>query len=125
MAAETLELATPLRIDSSGGFATLTTIESAVASHIRSVLGTQQGERVMRPDYGTISLQHLFQPVNDAEIAKLNADISQALADWVPEANVVGIDVVDEAGFVNVTVRFSMSPSSESSVTISTPVSTG
>jgi len=56
---ESTELVTPFQLDSSGGFANTNEPEQIVLQHIKDLLFTVPGERVMRPNHG-IGLQALM-----------------------------------------------------------------
>lgn len=119
------ELASPLQIDSTGGFAVLTTPSDIAAQHVRSVIGTEIGERVMRADYGAATLERLFGPINDAEITLLETDISTALATWAPEVRVTSIDASADESNLNVVVNYALAHADQQTVTVTLPVTTG
>ena len=65
------------------------TLESAIYEEdirqaIRIILGTNPGERLMRPDFGAGLDQFIFEPVNTATMAQVKTRVEEALIDWEP-----------------------------------------
>jgi phage baseplate assembly protein W len=87
-------LAFPLRLGATG------LAESAgvsrVEESIRVILGTQHGERLMRPQFGANLRSLAFSP-NDATTASLARHyVSDALARWEPRVEVVDVLVTND-----------------------------
>jgi phage baseplate assembly protein W len=69
----------------------LTGGEEKIRQSIMIILGTAQGERLMRPDFGCGIHNLLFQP-NTAALRSLVADsVRSALTLWEPRIDVVGV----------------------------------
>ena len=86
------------------------TLESAIYEEdirqaIRIILGTNPGERLMRPDFGAGLNQFVFEPVNTATMAQAKTRVEEALIDWEPRI------VIDE-------VKVSADPSERNSLLI-------
>jgi len=64
-----------------------------LTDHLFSVLGTQLGERVMRPAYGSNMMQFDFGDGDELERAAMEVEAQRAVATWEPNA------VVDEVVF--------------------------
>lgn len=63
-----------------------------IEDSIRIILGTAQGERVMRPQFGSTIHDFIFAP-NDATTAGLLAYyVEEALARWEPRIDVTNVD---------------------------------
>lgn len=120
MATTTRELAFPISVDSTGSLATVTSLGDIAAAHVRSVLGTQVGERVMRATYGTHTVDHLFEDLNDAEIGLIRKDVADALAEFAPEVQASQIGVEANESTVSITVQYSLNDTTEQSVTVTT-----
>lgn len=122
------EIALPFGVDATGGIGQITDGGQIHQNHVFSAVGTNKGERVMNPDYGTRLIEHLFAAVTDNELETLEADIADSVSANVPEASVTGIDLlVDETnGTVNVTVSFTiLNNDTEQTATIAVPLPTG
>jgi uncharacterized protein len=86
------------------------TLESAIYEEdirqaIHIILGTNPGERLMRPDFGAGLNQFIFEPVNTATMAQVKTRVEEALIDWEPRI------VIDE-------VKVSADPSERNSLLI-------
>lgn len=78
-------------VDGQGGLA-LCGDEDDIEDAIRIILGTAQGERVMRPEFGSTIHQFVFAP-NDATTAGLLAyHVEAALTRWEPRIDVISVD---------------------------------
>jgi phage baseplate assembly protein W len=60
------------------------------------ILGTNPGERVMRPDFGAGLNQFVFEPVNPTTIEAVRKRVQDALIDWEPRIDVVSVDVTTD-----------------------------
>lgn len=82
----------PLAVGASGGVAESTGTEK-IEESIRIILGTQHGERVMRPAFGC-NLQSLAFAPNNAATANLARHfVETGLTQWEPRIDVMGVDV--------------------------------
>jgi phage baseplate assembly protein W len=97
----------PLRVGAGGGFR-----ESAggplIDESLRAILGTQFGERVMRPDFGCNLRSLVFEP-NDAATANLARHLVETgLTRWEPRIELLGVDVANDtwAGALVISVEF-------------------
>jgi Bacteriophage baseplate protein W len=86
------------------------TLESAIYEEdirqaIRIILGTNPGDRLMRPDFGAGLNQFIFEPVNTATMAQVKTRVEEALIDWEPRI------VIDE-------VKVSADPSERNTLLI-------
>lgn len=101
-------LAVPL-VMSPSGLADAAGIEK-VEESMRIILGTQYGERVMRPQFGCNLSRLAFAP-NDTATANLaRYYVSEGLARWEPRIEVLGVDVVNdvEADRLIITVGYQL-----------------
>ena len=82
----------PVAIASSGDIATAI-YEDDVQQAIRIILGTEPGERVMRPDFGTGLRGLMFEPINTTTIALAQHRVQQALVLWEPRIDSIDVKV--------------------------------
>ncbi|MEV8098546.1 GPW/gp25 family protein [Kitasatospora sp. NPDC085879] len=64
-----------------------------VRQSIETILDTEPGERVMRPDFGCGLRQYLMAPNTAATRAALREEIEQALTRWEPRIRVTEVSV--------------------------------
>ena len=92
-----INLKFPLRSYRRGFFEMNNTTIAAVRENIKTLLMTVKGERVVNPSIGTnipTLMGQLFEQIEPGEMeAKLGAEISSALAQWMPEVEMTGITV--------------------------------
>lgn len=122
-----MEISLPFGVDDTGGIGAVTDLGMIAQNHVFSAVGTNKGERVMNPEYGANLINHVFEAITDAELGTLQSDISDAIEQFVLEANVTGVDVSEDApnGIVNVLVHFTLTnDDTEQVVTISTSLPT-
>ena len=60
------------------------------------ILGTNPGERVMRPDFGAGLNTYVFEPLNTTTLALVKTRVEEALIDWEPRIDVVEVKVTTE-----------------------------
>jgi hypothetical protein len=73
------------------GTAELVAAEEDIRQAILIILGTNRGERVMRPDFGAGLRAFVFEPISVATITRIRNRVSEALVTW--EARIDLIDV--------------------------------
>ena len=92
-----INLKFPLRSYRRGFFEMNNTTIAAVRENIKTLLMTVKGERVVNSSIGTnipTLMGQLFEQIEPGEMeAKLGAEISSALAQWMPEVEMTGITV--------------------------------
>ena len=70
----------PPQLDTTGSVQ-LAEYEQDVQQAILIILGTNPGERVMRPDFGAGLNQFVFEPVNGATMSAIAAQVNEALVE--------------------------------------------
>jgi Bacteriophage baseplate protein W len=97
----------PITVDATHEIATAA-YEDDVRQAIRIILGTERGERVMRPDFGTGLRGLMFEPINTTTIALARHRVEQALTLWEPriDAVKVTVDADPPAGKFNIAVAY-------------------
>ena len=82
-------------------------LDSCGAS-LRQLLFTSPGERVMIPEFGVNSEDHVFTNVQDSVLGFLSSEISQQISSWSTRVSVESVDVrhemTSEGSEVHVTV---------------------
>ena len=75
------------------GQAAMVELQEDVKQAIRIILGTQPGERVMRPEFGTPLRELVYEPINvtTCEIVKTRVELS--LQRWEPRIDVLSVVV--------------------------------
>ena len=85
----------PLALGPTGGIREAAGV-ARIEQSIRIILGTQHGERVMRPDFGA-DLRSLAFAANTPGTANLARHLVEtALARWEPRIEVLDVDVVND-----------------------------
>ncbi len=82
----------PLGVDGRGGLA-LVRGENDIEEAIVAILCTAQGERVMRPEFGSSIHEFVFAPNNATTAGLIAYQVEQALARWEPRIEVTEVDV--------------------------------
>ncbi len=82
----------PLDIDGRGGLS-LTRGANDIEEAIIIVLSTAQGERVMRPEFGSSIHEFVFAPNNATTAGLIAYHVQEALARWEPRIQVTDVDV--------------------------------
>ena len=90
-------LAFPMRTDATGGVA-LVSREREVEEAIRMVLGTAQGERPMRPEFGCGIHDYVFAPADGTTQGRIRYEVRASLERWEPRIEVQDVLVTSDPG---------------------------
>ena len=71
----------------------LSAFDEDIRQAIMIVLGTAQGERVMRPDFGAGLHTLVFEPISTTTIERVRLQVEEALITWEPRIDNIGVDV--------------------------------
>jgi uncharacterized protein len=82
----------PLQLDQDEAL-TMVAYEEDMAQSIQIILGTNPGERLMRPDFGAGLETFVFEPVNTTTLARIQEQVRGALIDWEPRIDVLDVVV--------------------------------
>jgi phage baseplate assembly protein W len=63
---------------------------------INIIIGTNPGERLMRPDFGAGLQDFVFEPINTTTIATLQKRVQDSLIDWEPRIDVITVTVTND-----------------------------
>lgn len=69
----------PLQVDPRTGKFSMVGEEEDIRESISIILNTIQGERVMRPEFGSTVMEYLFEPTNDTVFQSLAFDVREQL----------------------------------------------
>jgi phage baseplate assembly protein W len=83
---------------SSDGEVALAAHEEDVREAVLLILGTEPGERVMRPDFGGGLRRFLFEPITATTRALVEHQVREALARFEPRIDVVSVRVASPPG---------------------------
>jgi phage baseplate assembly protein W len=82
----------PIQPDNTGDIA-LVVYEEDIRQAIQLILGTAQGERVMRPDFGAGLRTLVFEPINTTTMALVRHRVEEALITWEPRIDNITVEV--------------------------------
>jgi phage baseplate assembly protein W len=106
------EILIPFALDVNGGVAQTTDPDVQQEQHVSSLIGTNPGERVMRPTYGIPTDSYLFTG-NTANIATMiTKDVKQAMATFEPGITVNSVTPVwnNQLGVADIDVDYLAAP---------------
>lgn len=97
----------PVSLDESGKLRQAA-YEEDVQQAIRIILGTAQGERVMRPDFGAGLKPLVFEPINTTTMALVKHRVEEALITWEPRIDNITVQATAEprAGRLMIDIRY-------------------
>ena len=67
--------------------------EEDIRQSIMIIMGTEPGERIMRPDFGAGLTRFVFEPANTTTMALIQTRVHDALVDWEPRIEVITVKV--------------------------------
>lgn len=120
-----VELDQPFAIDAQGRIVATSDPARILRNRVRMIIGTQIGERVMRPLYGTPVLSMLFDSDDDLTASIIMSDIEKALREYEPGVIVQNVYLADADpldGLISLNVEYSAANSPLQ--TLSVPVNT-
>ncbi|MFC1475865.1 GPW/gp25 family protein [Candidatus Zixiibacteriota bacterium] len=71
--------------------------EEDIRQAVRIILGTNPGERVMRPEFGAGLNAFVFEPVNTNTMQTLRIRVEKSLVKWEPRIDVENVAVIPDA----------------------------
>ena len=83
--------------------------EGKIQESILIILGTAQGERAMRPDFGSRLHELVFAPINGSTRSLAANYVTEALVAWEPRIDVRRVDVADhlaEDGVLQINIEY-------------------
>jgi phage baseplate assembly protein W len=100
----------PVSTDATG-MISLATRERDVEESIRLILGTAQGERPMRPEFGCAIHDHVFAGVDSEISARIAEAVRESLVRWEPRIEVEDVLISfdpDDGGLIFIDIRYSV-----------------
>jgi phage baseplate assembly protein W len=85
----------PMRLDPAGSIA-LVAREHKIEQSIRLILATAQGERPMRPDFGSGVHNYVFSSDDAVTAGRLAFEVRAALDRWEPRIELIDVAVAGE-----------------------------
>ena len=86
----------PVEPDASGSLGYIAD-EQKIQQAILVILGTAQGERVMRPEFGSRLRDLVFAPLTSSTKTLVAGTITDALVKWEPRVDVLGVTADEQA----------------------------
>jgi hypothetical protein len=83
------------------GRISMVAFEEDIAQAIRIILGTDRGERVMRPDFGAGLNSFIFEPVSQITMQLVKTRVEESLIDWEPRIDVMAVNVTTDPALRN------------------------
>ncbi|HIX66366.1 MAG TPA: GPW/gp25 family protein [Candidatus Anaerotruncus excrementipullorum] len=90
----------PLQVDPRTGKVALSHYEEDIAEAIGIIIHTSQGERVMRPDFGSNVADYIFSPAVHSGMASIAYDVREQLLLQEPRIVDVQVECREEKGNV-------------------------
>jgi hypothetical protein len=103
-------IAFPLRLDATGGLA-LVEREREVQEAIRLILATAQGERPMRPEFGSKIHDHVFGSPDPITRNRIAYEVRESLVRWEPRVDVRDVVVTpdpDEPSTLYIDIEYAL-----------------
>jgi phage baseplate assembly protein W len=106
----TTEPLVPWQISPGGTFDVVNTDVLIALQHIVSIIMTTPGERVMEPNYGTDSINYIFEPNDETSQAQLISEITTQVNLWEPSItiNSAVVEITNNPGVMLLNVQFSL-----------------
>ncbi|MCD8331501.1 MAG: GPW/gp25 family protein [Oscillospiraceae bacterium] len=82
----------PLQVDARTGKLAMVSEEEDIREAIGILLRTTRGERVMRPEFGSNTMEYAFAPVSSSMIQGISYEISRQLAEQEPRITDVEVN---------------------------------
>lgn len=104
---------------------TYTTIEQA-KTNVLCLLLTNQGERVMQPEFGCGLYKTLFEPITDALLNDMTKIVEDQIATWLPYLDLVKVKFIPEhdQNMVNLYIEFALKGNPEETQSVTVNVNT-
>ena len=83
----------PVRVDPATGGIAMAEYEADIQQSIMIILGTAQGERVMRPDFGCGIHELVFEAIDSAVITRIQTAVMGSLVRYEPRIEVLSVNV--------------------------------
>ncbi len=85
----------PVEVDDQGKLP-YASAETKVQQSLLIILGTAQGQRVMRPDFGSRLHELVFEPINASTKGRIVQYVTEAISKWESRVDVQRVDVTED-----------------------------
>lgn len=92
------EITTPFQLAPDGGIAAITDPNEQAEQHIKALVATGPGERVILSGYGVNTRNSVFAPNNPVLAQALQNDIAQQMKTWEPDLILNGVSAEAQSG---------------------------
>ncbi|NJM47384.1 MAG: GPW/gp25 family protein [Alkalinema sp. RU_4_3] len=76
---------------------TIAAYEESVRQSVLIILGTEKGERVMRPDFGCGIYDLVFEPKSAATAGKITHEVQDSLLRFEPRIDVLAVETTSQS----------------------------
>jgi Bacteriophage baseplate protein W len=90
----------------SDGSTVMAMYEQDVDQAVRIILGTDWGERVMRPDFGAGLNSFVFGPINQTTLRMVQSRVQESLIKWEPRIDVEQVQVSSQPGKLLIAITY-------------------
>ena len=114
-------LSLPFTVTSYGTVMSTTEQAKIWSDRVRSVMGTNIGERIMNPDFGTLIPEAFMQTTDDAETL-IKTEVERAFANELPQLTFSSVTTTfdEDTTSLNVSITYSLPNAEETTVNIGT-----
>jgi phage baseplate assembly protein W len=67
---------------------------NAIKQAIRNIIDWTPGERILKPEFGNVLLEYLYEPINPKTAAQISSSLLSSLEIWEPRIKVTVVNVV-------------------------------
>lgn len=108
-----VEIVIPFALDSNGAVLMTQDPDVQAAQHVKSLVVTEPGERVMQPDYGVPTREWVFAPGTPNPSTEIALRVTSQMAQWEPSINVLNVTPIqdEELGRADIQVDYQRNPS--------------
>lgn len=86
----------PIEVDEATGRIRMSSYEENIEESVRIIVGTQKGERMMEPEFGSRLREYSFSAVDYTTLNAIKNEVEGALTRWEPRITDVHAAVSDE-----------------------------
>jgi len=90
-----LSIKIPLTFDPSDGFTTIKNFNDLAKQHLKMLILTHPGERIMEPTYGVGARAYLFNNSSDSTMINLQSKIKEQISIYIPGIALRDVSVFD------------------------------
>lgn len=107
------ELLVPFALDANGHLSVTTDPNVQTMQHVKALVSTQPGTRVMMPNYGVPVRSYLFNAAPELVTMKISNDVTNQMNTWEPSITVIRVragNANPATGTAVIDVDYSASP---------------